>query len=156
MSRLSRLGFVVMLLALAAGCGSVNNHPKAAGPPVLSVASIAKLGNYLVVRGYTVYTYPPDKQRGVTCTKAYACSTAWPPLFVKSGEQARAGTGVNQSLIGSMAGDGGQVVTYNHWPLYYYEGDRKVGQVNGQDQSFDWFVMAPDGHPIHTSPVSTG
>jgi hypothetical protein len=46
-----------------------------------------------------------------------------------------------------MRGDGGRVVTYNHWPLYYYIGDRKADQINGQGQGFNWYVIGPNGVP---------
>jgi predicted lipoprotein with Yx(FWY)xxD motif len=133
------------------GCGSSSAHVTSK-PPVLTVATNSTLGRYLVVGGRSLYMYPPDKQRKVTCTHAYACAQAWPPLFVKPGQRAIAGTGVTQRLIGSLPGDGGRVVTYNHWPLYYYEGDLEAGQIHGQDQSFDWFVISPTGTPIHSGP----
>jgi predicted lipoprotein with Yx(FWY)xxD motif len=157
MSCRSRVAFAAMLIcALAcAGCGDAAGHHPSDKPPVLSVATKPTLGSYLVVNDYTLYMYPPDKQQKVTCTGAYACKQAWPPLFVTAGQHAVAGAGVDQSLIGSLPGDGGRVVTYNGWPLYYYEGDTKAGQVNGQDQSFDWFVISPAGKPIHTGPLTT-
>jgi predicted lipoprotein with Yx(FWY)xxD motif len=94
--------------------------------------------------------YPPDRARRVTCTKADDCVTAWPPLFLGAGRRVIAGPGVQQNLIGSVSGDGGQVVTYNHWPLYYYIGDRSPGALNGQGQGFNWYVIAPDGTPNKT------
>jgi hypothetical protein len=57
-------------------------------------------------------------------------------------------------LIGTMPGDGGRVVTYDHWPLYFYIGDRSAGALNGQGQGFNWYVMAPNGHPNKSHFVS--
>jgi predicted lipoprotein with Yx(FWY)xxD motif len=156
MRRAAAVALALCVGAVVTGCGSSSPHSTGSTAPVLTLASNPKLGRFLVTRGYTLYMYPPDKRRSVTCTKAYDCATAWPPLFVKAGQVARAGAGVDQTLISSVPGDGGRVVTYNKWPLYYYEGDRKPGQVNGQDQSFDWFVLDASGTPVHTGPVSTG
>jgi predicted lipoprotein with Yx(FWY)xxD motif len=151
-----RAALVVALLALgAAACGSGGGGHAASGKVIsLSIATRSGLGSYLVAGGRTLYLYPPDRQRAVTCTKVGDCVSAWPPLFLKAGGTVVPGAGVDKALIGSLPGDGGRVVTYNHWPLYYYLGDRKTGEVNGQDQGFNWFVIDPKGAPIKTGPLS--
>jgi predicted lipoprotein with Yx(FWY)xxD motif len=147
---------VLVLAATTAGCGGKSHSNPSSAPAQVSldVASHTGVGRFLVSNGRTLYMYPPDRRHAVTCTTADDCQSAWPPLFVKPGTTPKAGPGVDQSLIGVVAGDGGQVVTYNHWPLYYYIGDTKAGEVNGQDQGFNWFVIAPDGVPTKTGPVS--
>jgi predicted lipoprotein with Yx(FWY)xxD motif len=159
--RLARAAAVVVVLAaLLAGCGGHKvgaSRPSANRDITLSVSSSPGLGRFLVTDGWTLYVYPPDRQRQVTCTKVEQCQDAWPPLFVGAGHRVLAGAGVQPSLIGTMAGDGGQVVTYNHWPLYYYVNDFKPGEVNGQDQGFNWFVIGPSGVPNKTDlPSPTG
>jgi predicted lipoprotein with Yx(FWY)xxD motif len=140
---------VMVALGLLAGCGAKSgaSRPGADRDITLSVRSTPALGQFLVTDGWTLYMYPPDRQRRVSCNSVEECQQAWPPLFVTAGHSVLAGPGVSKSLIGTMAGDGGRVVTYNHWPLYFYIGDRKAGAVNGQDQGFNWFVIAPDGIP---------
>jgi predicted lipoprotein with Yx(FWY)xxD motif len=140
---------VIATLLLATGCArsSALGRPPADRDVVLGVSSAPGLGRFVTVDGWTVYMYPPDRQRSVTCTQAGDCRQAWPPLFVPTGHRVVAGPGVQADLIGTMPGDGGKVVTYNHWPLYYYIGDRKAGQVNGQNQGFNWFVIRPTGIP---------
>jgi predicted lipoprotein with Yx(FWY)xxD motif len=141
-------GVLAGSLAACSGGASAGVHrPPANRTITLSVRTVSGLGRILVTDGWTLYMYPPDRQRQVTCTKVEECEQAWPPLYVSAGQVARAGTGVKPGLIGTISGDGGEVVTYNHWPLYYYIGDRKAGQVNGQDQGFNWFVISPDGVP---------
>jgi predicted lipoprotein with Yx(FWY)xxD motif len=143
---------VIATLLLGAGCA----RPSAAGRPaadrdvVLGVSTTPGLGRFVTVDGWTVYMYPPDRQRSVTCTQIGDCTQAWPPLLVPAGHRVLAGPGVQAGLIGTMHGDGGNVVTYNHWPLYYYVGDRKAGEVHGQDQGFNWFVIRPTGNPNKT------
>jgi predicted lipoprotein with Yx(FWY)xxD motif len=147
-ARLAVIALLVTVTGGLAGCGGhAVNRPSADRDITLSVGSTTGLGSYLVTDGWTLYMYPPDHQQGVTCTKVEQCQKAWPPVFVGAGHRVIAGAGVKPGLIGTMAGDGGQVVTYNHWPLYFYEGDRKAGEVNGQDQGFNWFVIAPNGVP---------
>jgi predicted lipoprotein with Yx(FWY)xxD motif len=147
-----RLGLAAAVwVGLLTGCGghhgAVSGRPAADQNVTLSVRSVTSLGDVIVTHGWTLYMYPPDRQRRVSCTAVDDCRTAWPPLFVRAGHTVIAGPGVNRALIGTMSGDGGRVVTYNHWPLYYYIGDRKADQVNGQDQGFNWYVIAPDGVP---------
>lgn len=148
---------VFLLAALVAvtvsGCGSNRGH-RTQHTVTLTIAHQGKLGSYLVSGGRTLYMYPPDRQRAVTCTSVGDCVSAWPPLFTKTGQQVKAGRGVDRTLVGTMRGDHGTVVTYNHWPLYYYIGDTKPGQVHGQDQGFNWFVIAPNGRPIRTGPIN--
>jgi predicted lipoprotein with Yx(FWY)xxD motif len=146
----SRVAALLLVAGLLAGCGGQSagvHRPSADRDITLTVRSMPGLGSFLVTDGWTLYMYPPDRQREVTCTKVEQCQQAWPPLFVSAGHTVLAGAGVNRKLIGTMAGDGGRVVTYNHWPLYYYIGDRKPDEVNGQDQGFNWFVIAPNGVP---------
>jgi predicted lipoprotein with Yx(FWY)xxD motif len=140
------------MVAVLAGCGGTTpaGRPSKTDDVTLSVSSAPALGTFIVTHGWTLYMYPPDRQKAVTCTTADDCTEAWPPLYVSAGRHIIAGPGVQSDLIGSMAGDGGRVVTYNHWPLYYYIGDRKPGVVNGQNQGFNWFVIAPDGVPVKT------
>jgi len=142
---------VAAALTLLGGCGggaSAGVHrPPADRTITLSVRSMPGLGGFLVTDGWTLYMYPPDKQRRVSCTQVEECEQAWPPLFLGAGHNVLAGPGVNKALVGTMPGDGGRIVTYNHWPLYYYVGDRKAGQVNGQGQGFNWYVISPDGVP---------
>jgi predicted lipoprotein with Yx(FWY)xxD motif len=146
---------VIVLAALLTGCGSHSTgRPSADGDVTLSVGSAPRLGQFVVTDGWTLYIYPPDRQRRVSCTKVEQCQQAWPPLFLSAGHHVLAGAGVKQGLIGTIAGDGGRVVTYNHWPLYYYIGDTKAGQVNGQDQGFNWFVISPGGVPNKTDLAS--
>jgi predicted lipoprotein with Yx(FWY)xxD motif len=131
--------------------GTHHAAPQAAdrplGPITLRLRSTHRLGRFLVVGGRTLYMYPPDRRRRVTCTARAGCETAWPPLFLETGSTVQAGAGVRGSLVGTVRGDGRRVVTYDGWPLYFYIGDRRPGQVSGQGQGHDWYVMAPDGVP---------
>jgi predicted lipoprotein with Yx(FWY)xxD motif len=57
-----------------------------------------------------------------------------------------------QSLLStSQRGDGTMQVVYNGHPLYYYVGDTKAGDTNGEGlQAFGagWDVVSPAGNKI--------
>jgi predicted lipoprotein with Yx(FWY)xxD motif len=95
--------------------------------------------------GMTLYYYSADKGGKVACTGK--CATLWPPLFVPSGVSTPTGTGVTGTLGAAPDPAGGQVVTYNGWPLYTWVEDRKPGDTTGQmvtDSGGTWFVATPD------------
>jgi hypothetical protein len=75
----------------------------------------------------------------------------WPPV---SGTSATAGTGINQSLLGSDPNPGGgSVITYNKWPLYTYAADTAPGAAQGQALNLNgglWYVMSPTGAVVTT------
>jgi predicted lipoprotein with Yx(FWY)xxD motif len=74
------------------------------------------------------------------------CAAAWPVYFAKG--TLRAGTGVKQSLLGTVRRrDGRRQVTYNGWPLYYYAHER-AGEVKCQNvvtHGGTWLVVRPNG-----------
>jgi predicted lipoprotein with Yx(FWY)xxD motif len=156
---------LVLVLAgavlLAAGCssggsGSGSDPAHANGPKVtVQTRSIAGVGAVLVTaRGYPLYMFQPDNQRSVTCTGA--CAGTWPPLKVPDGGSFAAGPGVKSALLGTDPDpEGGDVVTYDGWPLYTYTGDVQPGQATGQAIDLnggEWYVLRPDGKPLIPAP----
>jgi predicted lipoprotein with Yx(FWY)xxD motif len=110
-----------------------------------------ELGTILVDgKGRTLYLFQADKTDKSTCTGA--CAAAWPPLVSKG--QPKAGNGVKSNLLGtSKRSDGTTQVTYNKHPLYFFAGDTKPGQTNGQDlNQFGalWYVLNPAGKQVET------
>ena len=97
-------------------------------------------------RGLALYAFTRDR-RGGPSTCYGACAAAWPVYY--AGGALRAGAGVRRSLIGTTRRrDGRRQVTYRGWPLYYYVGDRRPGQVTCQNVfGFGglWLVVRPDG-----------
>ena len=86
--------------------------------------------------------YPPDRQRRVSCTKVEQCQQAWPPLFVecgahRAGRRRREAAPDRHDAPATVAGwsptTTGRSTTTS--------ATRKAGQVNGQDQGFNWFVI---------------
>lgn len=125
--------------------------PAATRAPLISVTLNVKqndtLGSYLVDdQGYTLYLSAKDSMNVSTCTGD--CAEEWPPLLLTTKLGAMAGSGVDISKLGvTVRADGGIQVTYNGWPLYYFDEDENPGDVNGQGQD-DFFVVSPSGDKI--------
>jgi predicted lipoprotein with Yx(FWY)xxD motif len=154
-SRAGRAAPALAGLLLAAGCGA-GPAPAASGPgPAVTVRTghINGVGQVLVTsRGYALYMFEPDQQRSVTCTGA--CAGSWPPVKVPGSYAA--GPGVDAKLLGTdPSPEGGQVLTYNGWPLYTYTGDVEPAQATGQAIDLnggEWYVLRPDGDPLKPVP----
>lgn len=142
---------VVVALTLAAATQSALAQESASGPEVRDAQSRLTVRNSPFGRvlfdgsGRVLYAFTRDR-RGRPSRCYGACATAWPVYFAKG--RVRAGAGVKQSLIGTTKRrDGRLQVTYNGWPLYYYEGDGP-GQVKCQNvNEFGglWLVVRSSG-----------
>jgi predicted lipoprotein with Yx(FWY)xxD motif len=156
------LAALVAVGVLAAACGGNGSGgggiyggggPASTGGGPTGVATVTaastKLGMVLVDgSGRTLYLFEKDQPDQSAC--AGACAAAW-PVDSSSGTP-RAGSGVKASLLGTITrSDNTTQVTYNHHPLYYYSGDSRAGQQNGQGlNAFGaaWFVVAPAGGKV--------
>ncbi|ALX66630.1 COG4315 family predicted lipoprotein [Microbacterium sp. XT11] len=47
--------------------------------------------------------------------------------------------------LGVADSDGDKQITLNGWPLYYFAGDEKAGDVKGQGVNGVWWVLTPAG-----------
>jgi predicted lipoprotein with Yx(FWY)xxD motif len=144
----------LVLAGVVAACGSSAVNAKTT--TVVNTFQAGALGPVLAdSSGQTLYMFPPDAERHVTCMKL--CAASWPPLTVLGGHAPKAGPGVEQSLLGTDPNPGGgpAVVTYDGWPLYTYSADVKRRQTAGQGIYLDggyWWMMAPSGQPITIAP----
>jgi predicted lipoprotein with Yx(FWY)xxD motif len=152
----------VPLIAVAiAGCGGGSGSAKAtpsttttkqsSGSGAAATVNVrsTSLGKILVdSRGRSLYLFEKDTGPKSTCSGA--CASAWPPFGTKG--KPMAGTGVKAALLGTTTRfDGTSEVTYNGHPLYYYAGDQKAGDTNGQDLNqfgASWYVVSPAGKKI--------
>jgi len=129
------------------------------GGAVVNLTQNDELGSFLVDdKGMTLYLFTKDTPNTTVCYEK--CAVAWPPLLT-TGDPV-AGEGVDASLLGTTDRTDGTVqVTYNGWPLYYYEKDKAPGDVVGQDVGGVWFVVSPSGEMVETAaateaPVTSG
>jgi predicted lipoprotein with Yx(FWY)xxD motif len=128
---------------------SLSGSSSNAAQATVGTRAAGKLGTILVDgKGKTLYLFAADKSTKSTCTGA--CAQAWPPLLTTG--SAKAGKGAKKSLLGTTNRSGGKKeVTYNGHPLYYYAGDSKAGQTNGQGlNQFGalWYVLNPAGKQV--------
>jgi predicted lipoprotein with Yx(FWY)xxD motif len=155
------LAMLGMLALIAAGCGgSSMSAPSRSGvagaqhstsSAAVTTRKVKGLGVVLVnAKGRTLYTFAKDQRRHVTCTGS--CATFWPPLKWKGTAKPKAGGSAKSTLLGlDMSPAGGDVVTYDKWPLYTYTGDSAAGQANGQATNLNggkWYVITPKGARI--------
>ena len=167
---------ILASLAAAAGltmaaCGSDDPSPSAgspAPPPASAVASSAPavvegetvsvkaatspLGQILVdPEGRTLYAFTNDTQAQSTCTGT--CAEAWPPLRVAASWTVA--PGLDAGVFSTVTRDDGTLqLTAGQFPLYYFSGDARPGDVNGQGSGNVWFVVDPAAKVV-TAPGAT-
>jgi predicted lipoprotein with Yx(FWY)xxD motif len=127
----------------AATAAPTTAAPQGTGGATVSVSS-SKLGDILVDgQGRTLYAFTKDKGDQSVCSGK--CAQNWPALT----GTATAGTGVQAGLLSTAKqANGSTQVTYGGMPLYYFAGDAKPGDVNGQGVGKVWFVVGGDGELV--------
>jgi predicted lipoprotein with Yx(FWY)xxD motif len=147
---------VALTLALAACGGSGDEGSETAAPaePATTAAQAAggttvavasgTLGDILVDGdGRTLYAFTKDQGDQSACSGQ--CADNWPALT----GTATAGAGAQASLLSaSMQANGDNQVTYDGKPLYYFAGDAKPGDVNGQGVGDVWFALTANGELV--------
>lgn len=123
------------------------------GGTVVNLGKNDSLGSFLVdSKGMTLYLFTKDTPNTSNCYDK--CATSWPPLLT-AGKPA-AGDSVDASKLGTTTRkDGSTQVTYNGWPLYYFQKDKAAGDVTGQDVGSVWFVVSPAGDKVESAAHAT-
>ena len=167
----SRLTFALLAAGVfAAACGGSSSGTKttvasnpnpssastgAATSPAAARVSItthkSPVGTYLTdAKGHALYMFALDSHGTSMCSGA--CATTWPPLVGAGAQTSGAANAADAATI--TRGDGSMQVTYAGHPLYYYSGDSKAGDTNGQGLNVNggkWWLVAPSGKPITMS-----
>jgi predicted lipoprotein with Yx(FWY)xxD motif len=98
-------------------------------------ASVGSAGTLVVAgsNGMTIYQFSKDVAGSGTSACTAACITKWPALTVPAGTTPTAGAGATGTLgtITRTDTNGALQVTYNGLPLYFFSGDKAVGDSNG-------------------------
>lgn len=147
----------VALGALAAGTGGAGvsgaTSQRTTLPLTISTLTTTKFGTILTSTR-TVYTLTPSK---VAC--AAACLKVWPEVLLAKGVmKARAGRGINAAKLGTIARAGGRrQVTYAGRALYWFIGDTRPSQVNGNvtDTWGKWSVVVLVKPAVQKAPTTT-
>jgi predicted lipoprotein with Yx(FWY)xxD motif/plastocyanin len=130
--------------ASAAASAGASASAAASGAVAVDATQSATLGAYLTgANGMTLYVFKKDSGGTSACTGS--CATTWPPLTEAAGSTVTAGSGVTGTFASITRDDGSTQVTYDGAPLYYYKGDQKAGDTNGQGLNGFWFVATPSG-----------
>ena len=141
--------------SMSASASSMSASPAASGSAASVKAAGSAEGQILVDgSGRTLYLFGADTGSTSNCNGS--CATAWPP-DTTTGKPTS--TGVNASLVGtSVRSDKATQVTYKGHPLYYFAGDSKPGETNGQGSTAfggKWYVVSPSGNAITTATTPT-
>jgi predicted lipoprotein with Yx(FWY)xxD motif len=161
--RLASAAPIVAIAAFAAACGggshtvgSGYSPTRGAGSGHSAAASVAvastELGAILVGEsGRMLYLFEKDRPGESAC--GGACAAAWP--IDRTSGTPTAGRGVRSALLGSIKrSDDTTQVTYNGHPLYYFAGDSRPGQINGEGvNSFGavWYAVSPAGGKVESA-----
>jgi len=147
--------------AVAAGCSSSTTSSSSAtsSPPTSSSGATTvktastSLGQILVDgAGRTLYLYKPDTSTTPTCTGS--CASTW-PADTTSGKPQESGLTASMLSTTTRPDNHATQVTYDGHPLYYFSGDAKAGDVNGQGTMGIWYVVSPSGSAITTTSSTT-
>jgi predicted lipoprotein with Yx(FWY)xxD motif len=154
---LARAALLTALTVAAAACGGNDDEGSgtaATAAPTTTAAqetngatvavASSRLGDILVDGdGRTLYAFTKDKGDQSACSGE--CATNWPALT----GAAKAGTGVQAALLStSTQANGSSQVIYGGKPLYYFAGDAKPGDTNGQGVGNVWFAVTADGELV--------
>ena len=112
----------------------------AAGASVSVKAATSPLGQILVgPDGRTLYAFTNDTEAKSTCYGT--CAEAWPPAVVDRQLDRRLPASTPASSAPSPATTAPSSSTAGKFPLYYFSGDARPGDVNGQGSGDVWFVV---------------
>jgi predicted lipoprotein with Yx(FWY)xxD motif len=129
----------------------------ASGGQSVGIAYKSDIGFYLVNgSGMTLYYRTTDVQSNGTSTCTGSCVQVWPPFYVNN---LALPSGLNGTSFHAVTrADGKQQLTYDGWPLYFFSGDHKPGDANGQGIGGIWFALnlpAPKSSTTSTTTTST-
>ena len=144
---LALVAIVAVVVALSSASNS-KSHPSLASGSALALKETAAGRTLVDANGRTLYLFGADKRN--VSTLSSAGQAVWPPYSATT--VPRAASGVAASQINTITGPGGiRQIAYNGHPLYYYVGDNKPGQINGQGLNqfgARWYVLSPSGTAV--------
>src|SRR5262245_24953289 len=142
------LAAFVLLVAAACTAGPaatpvVTPAPATPAPATQAAAGATvslATGHFVGPNGMSLYIFDKDSPGGVS-NCAGDCLGNWPPLTVSAAGAIVLGSGLNNSDFGTITRDDGTFqVTFKDIPLYYFAGDKAVGDVNGDGVGGVWHL----------------
>ncbi len=155
------------LMAALAGCAgspgttTTSAAPSATAPAATSPApggttataavdlktAPSSAGNIVVdAKGMSLYFFTKDVKDSGTSACTDKCLIAWPPALSTAAVPSAEGVTGTLGTITTPAG--AKQLTLNGLPLYYYEKDKKPGDVTGQGVGGVWYLASPSGDMI--------
>lgn len=142
----------IAVIVSTAGGSTTRAHPAVAANSAISVEQTS-FGKVLTdANGRTLYLFAADKPNASTLSAAGRAF--WPPFTSTTRPSATGGALAGE--IGTVSG--GNQVTYNGHPLYYFIGDHKSGQTAGQGLNqfgARWYVLSTPGAAVTSAPTSS-
>jgi predicted lipoprotein with Yx(FWY)xxD motif len=125
----------------------------AAGASVAVKSAASSLGQILVdPQGRTLYAFTKDTAATSTCTAT--CAEAWPPAVVDASWTVA--PGLDSGVFSTITRDDGSLqLTAGKFPLYYFSGDARPGDVNGQGSGDVWFAVSPQAQLVKDTGAPT-
>jgi predicted lipoprotein with Yx(FWY)xxD motif len=114
------------------------------GTALVKKQTDAKIGEYLTdENGRTLYIYAEDGFLISNCTDA--CSKKYPPYSfgTKGVDVSRYKDQFSSKINLLKRSDDAIQLAYGDRPLYYYSGDTKPGDINGQAAKDGWAIARP-------------
>ena len=118
----------------------------------VTTADSPEHGSYLTdADGLALYIFAKDTAHSGASTCYGDCAAAWPPFTVDA---------VIETTIGGEFGtlirdDGSLQATYNGLPLYYWAGDRNLGDTLGHGVGNVWFVATAEKASVTSEQASS-
>ena len=94
--------------------------------------------------GKTLYTFDKDAAGRSNCNGG--CAAAWPPFVVANAALA----GGDFSIV--KRDDGASQWAFRGNPLYFFAGDAKAGDINGDKQGGVWHVLRGESKKTSVAP----
>ena len=127
--------YAVMFTAIALSALSVEANPTQVSNGVMASKE-----------GKTLYTFDKDVANKSNCNGG--CAAAWPPFVVANPALA----GGDFSIV--KRDDGVAQWAYKGKALYFFAGDAKAGEVNGDKQGGVWHVIRNEPKKTSAAPES--
>jgi predicted lipoprotein with Yx(FWY)xxD motif len=148
----------------AAGSQPAASQAAASAPASAAVGSVTlatatgPLGTYLTGRnGLTLYFFAKDTSGDATACTDPECKGAWPPMTIPAAPAPAAPSGASGTVTSFIRSDDDQIqLAYDGHPLYYFAGDTKAGDTNGEGIGGLWYVADVAGTLPSAAPASAG
>jgi predicted lipoprotein with Yx(FWY)xxD motif len=123
---------VILSLSTTMGVHAANDYSTPSLPAEFTVTK-ASVGKILAnSKGLSVYSFDKDKKGVSNCYGA--CANNWPPVLTKKSFS-------KGEFSTAERTDGGIQVQYKNKPLYLWVGDKKSGDINGDNIKGVWHII---------------